>query len=240
MIVSIHQPHFLPWMGYFNKILNSDAFVVLNTVQYRTRYYQNRAKVRRQETWQWVSIPVRFNRTTRIDEVTVADDGWREYACRTIEYTYHKTPHFDACWPLIRESLLQPETTLDDVNYNLLLVLLDMLDIHVPVQRANRMPVETLDPTDRLVELSKCLGATHYISGRGGRDYMRVEAFEQAGIEIIYQDLDFNTITYPQQGKEFLPGLSIIDAVFNVGPEKTRQMTEQAWSPSGNKGSING
>jgi hypothetical protein len=219
-------------MGYFNKILHSDAFVILNTVQYRPRYYQNRAKVRQQDTWQWLSIPVHYDRSTRIDEVSIVDQNWREHARRTIEYAYRKTPYFDVCWGPICNALMQDETTLDGVNYNLLRALLDLLKItHVQVQRASQMPVETLEPTERLVELCKCLGATHYISGRGGRDYMRVEEFEKAGIEIIYQDLDFNMITYPQKGNGFVPGLSIIDPLFNIGPEMTRQLTETNWAP---------
>ncbi len=232
MIVSIHQPHFLPWMGYFNKIMHSDAFVLLNNVQFRRRYFQNRAKIKRQETWQWITVPVNASRSSNIEEVTIADEGWRDYAARTIEYTYHNTPYFDQCWSPIREAIMSPEPTLDGVNYDLLLVLLNMLEInHVGIYRANEMPVTATEPTERLVAVCAHLGATHYISGRGGRNYMRVEEFEKAGIEILYLDFDFNAITYPQMGKTFTPGLSIIDPLFNIGPERTRHLLESAWVP---------
>jgi hypothetical protein len=234
MIVSIHQPHFLPWMGYFNKIMHSDAFVILNTVQYRPRYYQNRAKIKRQETWQWLSVPVHANRESRIEEVTIADDNWKDYTVRTIEYTYHKTPYFKECWLPIRDAILVSETTLDGVNVNLLCVLLQILDItHVKVYRANEIPVTTTEPTGRLVELCKYLDASHYIAGRGGCNYMSVEEFNEAKIRIVYQDRDFNTITYPQLGKTFVPGLSMIDCIFNVGPVRSRELIEKAWSPVG-------
>ncbi len=93
------------------------------------------------------------------------------------------------------------------------------------------MLVTTVEPTERLMKLCQELGATHYISGRGGRDYMRVEEFESAGVNIIYQDLDFNNVSYSQGDSVFVPGLSIIDAIFNIGPMETRKLTASVWKP---------
>jgi hypothetical protein len=233
MIVSIHQPHFLPWMGYINKIMNSDAFVILNTVQYRPRYYQNRAKVRRNETEMLLSIPVHSNRSSLIKEVTVAtDQDWAKNITSTIEFLYRKKPFYNEYWPAIRNSILKPEATLDDVNFNVLMTLLQILEItHVKIYRANEMPVTTVEPTERLLKLCQELGATHYISGRGGRDYMRVEEFEKAGIFINYQDIDFNNVSYSQGDNIFVPGLSVIDAIFNIGSVETRKLTASVWKP---------
>ncbi len=90
MIVSIHQPHFLPWMGYINKIMRSDVFIILNTVQYRPRYYQNRAKVRRGNEAIWISVPVHSQRETKIRDVTLVKDiDWRKnIALRTTGTQY--------------------------------------------------------------------------------------------------------------------------------------------------------
>lgn len=233
MIVSIHQPHFLPWMGYINKIMNSDVFIILNTVQYRPRYYQNRAKVRRNETEMLLSIPVHSNRSSLIKDVAVAtDQDWAKNITNTIEFLYRKKPFYNEYWPAIRNSILKPETTLDGVNFNALTTLLQILEItHVRIYRANEMLVTTVEPTERLMKLCQELGATHYISGRGGRDYMRVEEFESAGVNIIYQDLDFNNVSYSQGDSVFVPGLSIIDAIFNIGPMETRKLTASVWKP---------
>jgi hypothetical protein len=233
MITSIHQPHFLPWMGYFNKIINSDVFVILNTVQYRPRYYQNRCKVKQGDAWRWISIPVHSERITKIMNVTLVQDDWREHVQKSIEFEYGKTPYFRQYWTPICDAILKPAESLDDLNYNTLLVLLDLLGVkHVQVVRASEIPADSDDPTDRLVSLCNYFGTTCYISGRGGRDYMRIEAFEEAGIQIVYQDLDFNNVVYQQKGKTFVPGLSIVDAIFNIGPVETRQLCEQAWKLS--------
>lgn len=233
MIISIHQPHFLPWMGYINKIMNSDAFVILNTVQYRPRYYQNRAKVRRNDAEMWLSIPVHSNRSSLIKDVTVVmDQDWAKNITSTIEFLYKKKPFFSEYWPAIRNSILKPNTALDGVNYDVLMTLLQILEItHVKIYRASEMSVTTTEPTERLLKLCQELDATTYISGRGGREYMRVDEFEKAGLNIIYQDLDFNKVSYSQGDGVFVPGLSIIDAIFNIGPVETRKLAASCWKP---------
>lgn len=233
MIVSIHQPHFLPWMGYINKIIKSDAFIVLNTVQYRPRYYQNRAKVRRNNEWIWLSVPVHAERETKIQDVTlVTDQDWLKSVTSNIEFLYRKKLYFAEYWPPIWNALMKEASTLDALNYNILLAILSILDItHVKTYTASDLPVTTTDPTQRLVDLCKELGATDYISGRGGREYMEIDKFEAAGINIIYQDLDFNGVIYSQGEEPFIPGLSIIDAIFNIGPQETRRLAENAWNP---------
>lgn len=233
MIVSIHQPHFLPWMGYINKIMRSDVFIILNTVQYRPRYYQNRAKVRRGNEAIWISVPVHSQRETKIQDVTLVKDiDWRKNIVLTIENLYRRKPFFKECWNSIRDEILKDEENLDKLNSNLLLVLLKMLEInHVKIHIASDLPVDTLDPTQRLVGLCKEANATSYISGRGGKDYMELDKFEAVGIKVIYQDLDFNNVVYAQGEYPFVPGLSVIDAIFNIGPEETRKLIKSAWSP---------
>lgn len=233
MIVSIHQPHFLPWMGYINKIMRSDVFIVLNTVQYRPRYYQNRAKIRRGNEAIWISVPVHSQRETKIQDVTLVKDiDWQKNIVLTIENLYRKKPFFKECWDPIRDGILKDEERLDRLNHNLLLTLLDILKIdHVKIYIASDLPVDTLDPTQRLVDLCKQANATTYISGRGGKDYMELDKFDAAGIKVIYQDLDFNNVVYSQGEDPFVPGLSVIDAIFNIGPEETRKLIESAWAP---------
>ena len=233
MIVSIHQPHFLPWMGYINKIMKSDAFILLNTVQYRPRYYQNRAKIRRNGEAIWISVPVHSERETKIQDVTIAQDqNWQKSITSNIEHLYRKKPFFNDYWAPIRNAITKEATTLDILNFNILKVLLEILNIdHVKLYVASDLPVTTTNPTQRLVDLCTTLGATDYISGRGGRDYMEVDKFSSANINIIYQDLDFNNVIYSQGEEPFIPGLSVIDALFNIGPQETRKLSENAWNP---------
>jgi hypothetical protein len=233
MIVSIHQPHFLPWMAYFNKVLSSDTFVWLHSVQYRKNYFQNRTQIKNvNEQPLWLTIPVHAKFGVKIDEVTVADPKWCNRICRTIEQCYCKAPYFAECWPILEECLQTTADTLDEINYRTFRVLLRLLNADaVTVKRIGDVAVDSDDPTARLVNVCTAVGATAYIAGRGGRNYLRHEEFEKAGIKVVWQDFLFHKATYSQLGKTFLSGLSIIDCIFNVGPIRAKDLLIKAWAP---------
>lgn len=114
VIVSIHQPHFLPWIGYFNKVLQSDAFVWLNYVQYRKNYYQNRTKVKNaNEELFWLTLPVHAKHDTVIDQVMIADSRWRVRISKTVEQCYRKAPYFAECWPTLSAAIMGAPDSLD-------------------------------------------------------------------------------------------------------------------------------
>jgi hypothetical protein len=236
LIVSIHQPHFLPWLGYFNKALHSDVFVWLHSVQFRRRYFQNRARLRHNISGRafWLTLAVHAGRETLIDEVRLADPRWRDKVRKTIELCYGRAPYFGECWPPIEAALERSSDRLNDVNYETFNAVLHMLGADsLRVRRAADLTPASADPgaTDRLLDICRALGATTYIAGRGGRNYMRTDAFQQAGIEIVWQDYDPLLVTYPQPTNDFLPGLSVVDCLFNVGAARTRELALEAWRP---------
>jgi len=233
VIVSIHQPHFLPWIGYFNKVLQSDAFVWLNYVQYRKNYFQNRTKVKNiNEEPLWLTLPVHAKHDMAINQVVIADPRWRIRVCKTIEQCYQKTPYFAECWTALSTEIMQAPDNLDEVNYQTFLVLLRLLNgSHVQVSRVEEIPVTSTDPTERLVEICTCLRASQYIAGRGAHNYLRVEEFKKAKIDVIWQEFDPSKVVYPQLGSSFIPGLSIIDCIFNLGPARARELILGAWTP---------
>lgn len=233
MIVSIHQPHFLPWLGYWNKVLSSDVFVWLDSVQYRKNYYQNRTLIKNVNGKPlWLTLPVHAHLGTRISEVTIADPDWQTRIWRTAEQCYGKTPFFQRSWPPIAEAMTRASQTLNDVNARAFHAVLDLLGAgDLRVTPVDSLPVSSTDPTERLVEACRALGAKRYIAGRGGRNYLRVEEFDRAGIEVIWQDFDPLRVVYEQGEGPFLPGLSVIDSLFHVGPSATRDLIHAAWSP---------
>jgi len=233
VIVSIHQPHFLPWIGYFNKVLQSDAFVWLNYVQYRKNYYQNRTKVKNvNEEPLWLTLPVHAKHDMTIDQVVIADSRWRARVCKTIEQCYRKASFFAECWPALSAAIMQAPDSLDGANYQTFRALLQLLNgKHVRVIRAEEIPAASSDPTGRLVEMCRFLEATRYIAGRGGHNYLRVEEFEKAGIAVAWQEFDPGRVVYAQSGAKFVPGLSVIDCIFNLGPAKARELIQGAWTP---------
>ncbi|HSE21521.1 MAG TPA: WbqC family protein [Pyrinomonadaceae bacterium] len=233
MIVSIHQPHFLPWLGYFNKVLHSDVFVWLDSVQYRKNYFQNRTRITNlQGQPMWLTLGVHAKLGTPINHVSIADPRWRHRMLKTVEQRYCKTSYFSTCWPLLSAALRDAPDTLSEINYRTFETVLDLIAATgFRVVRSSEMEAETDDPTARLVQLCIQLDASHYIAGQGGKNYLRVGEFERHGIKVIWQEFDPNSVVYTQQSRPFVAGLSVIDCLFNAGPEQTKELILNAWKP---------
>lgn len=233
MIAAAHQPHFLPWLGYLNKAVRADVFVWLDTVQYRKNYFQNRTRIMDAcGVERWLGVPVHARLDTAIRDVTIADPRWRTKVERTVEQAYRRAPWFAECWPPLCDALRAAPDRLAEANLALFRVLLAQLGLErVRVEVASALGVDADDPTERLVALCRALGAERYIAGKGGRGYMRVEAFADAGIEVLWQAFDPARAGWRRTSGEEVAGLSAIDALFHVGPERTRALVEEAWRP---------
>ena len=220
-------------MGYLNKALHSEVFIWLHHVQFRKNYFQNRTFIKNlNEQPLWLTLPVHSGLSTMIDEVTVADPRWRKRVARTLEQCYRKASWFGRCWPAIAQALDAADDSLDDIDFRTFRAFVELLDANsTRIVRAGELAVCSQDPTQRLVDLCAAVGATRYIAGKGGRNYLRTELFEQAGIEVVWQDFEPSKLVYTQIGKAFLPGLSSVDCLFNVGPERTRELALSAWTP---------
>jgi hypothetical protein len=233
MIVSIHQPHFFPWLVYFNKVLNSDVFVWLESVQYRKNYFQNRTRIKCSDSrLQWLTVPVHAPLGTPISRVLIADPRCRIKVEKTIEQSYGKAPYFASTWPKLRSALSCAPANLEALNALTFTAVMQLLGGKQPrIVRDGELAVVSKDPNVRLVEICQRLGATHYIAGKGGRNYLRVEEFREKNIEVIWQQFDVTRVTYPQRSDSFVPGLSVLDCLFNVGPAETQRLVLNAWKP---------
>jgi hypothetical protein len=230
-VVSAHQPHFLPWLGYFNKVFRSDVFIWLEDVQFRKNYFQNRTKIKSNSGELWLSVSVKkAPLETNINEIEIALKKDMVKASKTLRTYYSKAKHFKSCFPKFEEILLQDYKSLNDLDYDLFKLVLTMLDIDTKVIKStDLLDKQFEDPNDRLLAMCKAVEATHYIAGKGGRNYMNQEAFTEKGIEILWQDFPSNTIAYEQLHGEFIGGLSIVDALFNMGVDKTKELIETPW-----------
>ncbi len=231
MIVSIHQPHFLPWLGYFNKVFNSDVFVWLHGVQFRKNYFQNRTKIKNpsNDSEFWLTVPVKAKLTDNIDEVTIADAKWAARVSKTIQQFYSKSPYYNEYFEALIELINRPATLVEEVNYQTFIYLLKVLSYQGKVVRMDELGELSNEPNQRLIDICKKLGAQHYIAGKGGKNYLNKKKWEEEGINISWQSFDSDAITYQQMGKAFLPSLSLIDCLFNVGAEQTRELILHAW-----------
>lgn len=230
-IVSAHQPHFLPWMGYFNKVIKSDVFVWLEDVQYRKNYFQNRTKVKSSSGELWLSIPVKkAPLDTKILSIEIAQKKAVLKTAKTIRTYYSKAPYFKNYFQYFEDILSKEYILLNELNYDLFNSILKLLNIKTEVIRSVDILSEEFDsPNKRLLQICKSVKATHYIAGKGGKNYMNEQLFVENNINILWQDFSGGSIQYPQLHNEFIAGLSILDPLFNLGVEETLKLIQTPW-----------
>jgi len=217
MRVTIHQPQFLPWLGYFDKIDQADLFIVLDTVQFKKNEWQNRNRIRTAAGWQWVTVPVLQRFGQRIDEVLINPTAaWRAQHLRALEMHYARAPFLDRYVPELHELYERPWTKLSDLNEAVIRWLLTSYGIATPVHRASEWSVRE-EPTERLVDLCRAVGATHYLAGPGADGYMDKPRFEASGVRLEMQV--FQHPQYQQVYEPFEPNLSAIDLLLMQGPD---------------------
>jgi hypothetical protein len=231
MKLAIHQPHYLPWLGYLAKWAAADAFVFLDTVQYEKNGWQNRNRIKTAAGPRWLTVPVHARLGTPIDAVAVdVAQPWRERHLRAIEDAYGKAPHLDRH----REALQRLFATSWERLVPLAVATAEWLaravGIATPVWLASTLDVTGRDPTARLVGICRALGADTYLAGRDAARYMDAGAFESAGIRVEYQD--YRHPEYAQLHGEFAPFLSGLDLLLTHGDEALGILRGgDTWSP---------
>ena len=219
MIVSIHQPGYLPWHGLFHRLALSDLHLFFDTVQFEKHGYNNRAKIRTAQGEQWLTVPVltkgRFgNNPIREAELNSTID-WRKTHWKTLTLAYGRAPYFEEHRPFFSKLYETPWTHLAPFNIHALRHLAGVLGIECRFICASELSVEGRK-SDLVVNLCRAVGATTYLSGINGRDYLDREAFRRAGITLRFQA--YQEPRYRQIHGEFRPYMSVIDLLFNHGP----------------------
>ena len=217
MKVAIHQPQFLPWLGYLDKIDRADLFVVLDSVQFKKNEWQNRNRVRTDRGWQWVTVPVLHRFGQRINEVHINETvDWRRKHLHALELHYARAAHRGQVVKGLAALYRQPWERLADLNLAVLRWLLDSFGIKTQLRLSSEMQLRD-EPTERLIDICRAAGATSYLAGAGAREYMDVPKFEASGIGLEIQE--FRHPVYRQCHEPFVPNLSAIDLFLTCGPE---------------------
>lgn len=218
MILSINQPAYLPWPGYFDRIARSDLHVVLDHVQFEKNSFVNRNQILGKGGPFWLTVPVRTKGrfgNLPISEVEIDQSStWRRKHLQSIRSAYGKSPYFDEYWgPL--ESMLSAEfLKLNDLCRATTGPLLGMLGIDVECRYSSSHEFGC-SKGDLVLEICREFGASTYLSGPFGREYLDLDSFSEAGIEVQFHD--FVPERYAQPATEFTSNLSVIDMLFNVG-----------------------
>lgn len=215
MKIAIHQPNFLPWLGYFYKMADCDVFVLLDNVQYEKNEFGNRNQIKTPHGSLLVTLPVEKRFPQSINKVELVDFfQQKEKIIKTLRLNYQKTKYFNFLFPELEEILKREWKYLSEVNIELIKLLKEKLGIKTRLEVASNYDVSGKS-TDLLINVSKIFNATTYLSGKGGEKYQDEEKFKTAGIKLEYSN--FVHPIYPQLWGEFIPNLSIIDLLFNCG-----------------------
>ncbi len=218
MIVAVHQPQYLPWLGYFDKIDKADVFVLLDCVQYKKNEWQNRNKIKTAGGWQWLTVPVTYNFPQRINEVRInSGEKWQHKQQQAILSNYRKAPCWNMLEDFLKELFSREWQTISQVNIFVVKRLVEMLGIETPLYVASELETLPEDPDDRLIAIAKYFGADTYLAGAGGREYMELDRFEREGVRVLFQE--YHHPAYNQLFGDFEPCMSVIDLMFNHGSD---------------------
>jgi hypothetical protein len=231
MKVAIHQPHYLPWLGYLAKWAAADLFIALDTVQYAKNGWQNRNRIKTRDGGRWLTVPVRAHLGAPITDVAIdATQPWPRRHWRAIEQAYARAPFFPRYGERLASFYERKWSRLAPLAVASAEWLGRAVGITTPMRLASELGVTTTDPTGRLVALCRSVGADTYLAGPHGAEYMDVSHFAAAGIRVLSQVYDHPI--YPQLHGAFVPSLSALDALLMTGDAALSMLRGgDAWSP---------
>lgn len=217
MILTAHQPVYLPWLGLFHKIALADMFVSFNQVQYQVKDWNNRNRVKTPQGAAWLSVPVRKKGflEKKIADIEIDNSApWRRKHWLTLQHNYKKAPHFHRYADFFEEVYSREWKTLVELNEYMLAWFLETLGIKTLFQSAADCGFQG-EKSDLILDMCRTLDADIYIFGTQGRDYADRESFASADVAIYFQN--YNHPVYPQLHDSFVSHLSIVDLLFNCG-----------------------
>ena len=219
MRVAILQSSYIPWKGYFDLIRSVDLFVWFDDVQYTTRDWRNRNRIKTSDGPNWLSIPCNGRQSMQIDEVRIADDGWRDRHWAAIERSYGDLPGFDWCRDVLHD-LYRPdgEVSLCRVTRRFVEVIArELLSIETRFDDSVNYPSEARGQ-HRLLQILGEVGATSYLSGPAAKAYIDQSLFTERGVEVDWMDYG-GYPEYSQPHGPFDHHVSIVDLLACTGPE---------------------
>lgn len=222
--IVIHQPDYLPYLGFFQRLLNADLYISLDHVQFvhSNRSWTHRDKIKTPQGAKWVTVAVKkAPRDTPINQIELADTGWRDENLNLFEQNYRKSAYFAEVMPHIHLLYSMQCELLCEFNIASIEMLMDLLDVRVPWIFSSELDPQGVK-NELLVDLLLKSHGTNYLSGVGAKNYFDPEPFACAGIEVEWQK--FEHPTYHQCHGQFEPFLSSIDLLFNCGIELSRQI----------------
>jgi len=226
LIVTIHQPNYFPYPGFFQKVLLSDIYVVLDRAQFEFDITNRNKIITPEGSWSRITVPIKKGQKFfEVRNVEINNEqSWAEKNWDLICKSYGNSPFFDLYKTTLNSVFKKKWNLIFDLNFHTLKKVLEWLNIKTEIIFDSELDV-TGKSSEHLLNICKKLGATKYLSGPGGSDYLNEKIFEQNKIKVEYQKYD--PIIYPQKyAKSFVPNLSILDLLFNMGSYSKRLITK--------------
>jgi hypothetical protein len=220
------QPSYLPWLGYFDQMRKADVFVWYDDVQFDKHGWRNRNRIKGLKGPAWLTVPVLHKgRTLQAINAVEIDNRqpWRRKHLLSVKQLYARAPFTDAVLQRFAGILDRPWQRLVDLNMAITEWLASELAIGTPRHRASQLGIEG-NRGGRLIELCRHFRATRYLSGDSARDYIDIERFRAAGVELAWHS--YQHPSYPQLHGDFVPYLSALDLLLNLGPSGARGILE--------------
>jgi hypothetical protein len=221
--IAILQSNYIPWKGYFDMINSVDEFILYDTVQFTKNDWRNRNKIKTNNGVNWITIPVKHSISQKINEIQVFNDIWQQKHWKTLSQMYSKSKYFSEYKALFGNIYLNMnETFLSEINYIFICEVNKILDIKTKISWSSDYELSG-EKSERLLNICKQTGASEYISGPAAKSYLNEELFHIENIKVTWMDYS----GYPEYNQLFPPfehGVSILDLIFNEGPNARKFM----------------
>ncbi|MBP3360156.1 MAG: WbqC family protein [Clostridia bacterium] len=215
MVISIHQPDYIPWLGFYYKMAHCDKFVYLDDAQFSNTAAHNFNVIKVSQGELRLKIPVDYKMGDKINNVRTKDElGWKKKHLKTIEYNYSKAPFFKKIFPELSDIYNDEYKNIADFNIRLNAYICDGFGIAPEIYRSSDLNINSARE-ERVLDICSALGGDEYLSGNGARAYQVEEHFTDRNIKLTY--LDYKPIVYEQLWGDFLPCMSVLDYLFNKG-----------------------
>ena len=219
MICTVHQPNYLPYLGFFEKAYNSDIFILYDTTQFKKNDWQNRNKLCIPGGWQWISMPILHDFGQKILEVKIKDPeknlakNWR-----SIKVIYGRAPFFKEYSSVYENIYNSAIEYISELNISIIKAAAEQLGLKTKFIKSSELPELTTTSTQALIDITRHVNADTYISGAEGINYLDMDLWNRSGLKIIFQK--YTHPLYTQfNSVEFQPYMNILDLLFNCGPK---------------------
>jgi len=228
--VSIHQPQYIPWPAYFDKILQSDIFVILDDVQFQKNGLQNRNQIKTPQGKAWLTLPVKHSFGQQINKVEIDNTKSKIKHLNSLKMNYSKASCFSDLYGIVSSVLDQQNNLISSISIELIKKILSYLDYKGEIVLSSDFAIKSKN-SDLILDLCLAVDAEQYLSGSGGQDYLVKKDFEQAGIKVKFQQFHLPKYKqcFPKVG--YISDLSILDLLFNEGKNARyiMQLAEQSY-----------